>query len=156
MPSVCPAELCSLNTNSQHPKHITHTNIRNHNIPLMFFQFEMHGGIFQFAISAAVTLRGGECITGTGGEGGPPGTFLCLNNKLSTHKHTHGQRMHTSRNLLEFWWLERVDGHFLQPNHSLFGAAVERLACTRKTMSDNDCRKSKQSRSDLIAMACIE
>jgi len=44
--------------------------------PLMFFQFEMQGGIFQLAISAAVTLRGGECITGTGGEGGPFGTFL--------------------------------------------------------------------------------
>jgi hypothetical protein len=47
--------------------------------PLLFFQFEIHGGIFQASRSSAVTLRGGECITGTGGEGGPRGTFLFLN-----------------------------------------------------------------------------
>jgi hypothetical protein len=40
---------------------------------------EMQGGIFQSCWSLAVILRGGECITGTGGEGGPRGTRLCLN-----------------------------------------------------------------------------
>ena len=45
----------------------------------MFFQFEMHGGIFQSCWSLTVILRGGECITGAGGEGGPRGTRLCLN-----------------------------------------------------------------------------
>lgn len=30
-------------------------------------------------MSLLVTLRGGECMTGTGGEGGPRGAFLCLN-----------------------------------------------------------------------------
>ena len=47
--------------------------------PLMFFQFEMHGGIFQSCWSLTESLRGGECITGTGGDGGPRGTRLCLN-----------------------------------------------------------------------------
>ena len=45
----------------------------------MFFQFEMHGGIFQSCWSLTESLRGGECITGTGGDGGPRGTRLCLN-----------------------------------------------------------------------------
>ena len=45
----------------------------------MFFQLEMHGGIFQSCWSLTVSLRGGECITGAGGEGGPRGTRLCLN-----------------------------------------------------------------------------
>ena len=39
--------------------------------PLMFFQLEMQGGIFQSFWSLTVILRGGECITGAGGEGGP-------------------------------------------------------------------------------------
>jgi hypothetical protein len=47
--------------------------------PLAFFQLEMHGGIFHACWSFTVTLRGGECMTGTGGDGGPAGTFLCLN-----------------------------------------------------------------------------
>ena len=47
--------------------------------PLRFFQLEMHGGIFQSCWSFWVILRGGECITGTGGDGGPRGTRLCLN-----------------------------------------------------------------------------
>merc|ERR1719199_1415423 len=47
--------------------------------PLMFFQLEMQGGIFQSCWSLTVTFRGGECITGAGGEGGPRGTRLCLN-----------------------------------------------------------------------------
>eukprot|EP00965_Chrysotila_dentata_P240074 6203484-Pleurochrysis_carterae.AAC.2 len=42
----------------------------------MFFQLEMQGGIFQSCWSLTVTLRGGECITGTGGDGGPRGTRL--------------------------------------------------------------------------------
>ena len=40
---------------------------------------EMEGGIFQSACSLASTERGGECMTGTGGDPGPRGTFLCLN-----------------------------------------------------------------------------
>mmetsp|Transcript_8021 Transcript_8021/g.20222 ORF Transcript_8021/g.20222 Transcript_8021/m.20222 type:complete len:200 (-) Transcript_8021:231-830(-) len=39
----------------------------------------MQGAIFHSACSLAVSLRGGECMTGTGGDGGPPGTRLCLN-----------------------------------------------------------------------------
>lgn len=46
---------------------------------MAFFQLEMQGGIFHACWSFTVTLRGGECMTGTGGEGGPAGTFLCLN-----------------------------------------------------------------------------
>lgn len=41
---------------------------------LAFFQLEMQGGIFQLAWSWAVTGRGGECMTGTGGDPGPRGT----------------------------------------------------------------------------------
>ena len=39
--------------------------------PLGFFQFDIGGGIFQASWSSAVNLRGGECMTGGGGEGGP-------------------------------------------------------------------------------------
>ena len=39
-----------------------------------FFQLEMQGGIFQSCWSFTLTARGGECITGTGGEPGPRGT----------------------------------------------------------------------------------
>eukprot|EP00983_Pelagomonas_calceolata_P098453 1158352-Pelagomonas_calceolata.AAC.3 len=39
----------------------------------------MAGGIFQFFWSSCVIGRGGECMTGTGGEPGPRGTFVCLN-----------------------------------------------------------------------------
>ncbi len=46
---------------------------------LGFFQLEMEGGIFQLAWSAAVSCRGGECSTGTGGEPGPRGTLTCRN-----------------------------------------------------------------------------
>lgn len=46
---------------------------------LGFFQLEMEGGIFQLAWSAAVSGRGGECSTGTGGEPGPRGTLTCRN-----------------------------------------------------------------------------
>ena len=31
----------------------------------------MHGGIFQACWSLTETLRVGECMTGTGGDGGP-------------------------------------------------------------------------------------
>ena len=41
---------------------------------LGFFQLEMQGGIFQSCWSFTLTARGGECITGTGGEPGPLGT----------------------------------------------------------------------------------
>ena len=47
--------------------------------PFGFFQLEMQGGIFQSCWSRTETARGGECITGTGGEPGPRGTFLCRN-----------------------------------------------------------------------------
>ena len=47
--------------------------------PLIFFQFEMHGGIFQSCWSFAVIFRGGLCMTGAGGDGGPRGMRLCLN-----------------------------------------------------------------------------
>lgn len=46
---------------------------------LGFFQFEMAGGIFQLEWSTLVTGRGGECMTGTGGEPTPRGTLVCLN-----------------------------------------------------------------------------
>jgi hypothetical protein len=45
---------------------------------LGFFQLEMEGGIFQSCWSFTVSGRGGECITGTGGEPGPRGTLMCL------------------------------------------------------------------------------
>jgi hypothetical protein len=35
---------------------------------LAFFQLLMQGGIFQSAWSFTLTARGGECMTGTGGE----------------------------------------------------------------------------------------
>mmetsp|Transcript_64104 Transcript_64104/g.88077 ORF Transcript_64104/g.88077 Transcript_64104/m.88077 type:complete len:205 (+) Transcript_64104:1358-1972(+) len=38
----------------------------------------MQGGIFHACWSFTVTLRGGEWSTGTGGDGGPRGCFLCL------------------------------------------------------------------------------
>ena len=41
---------------------------------LLFFQLEMQGGIFQSCWSLTVSGRGGECMTGTGGEPGPRGT----------------------------------------------------------------------------------
>jgi len=44
--------------------------------PFGFFQFEMHGGIFQSDCSLAVTFLVGECITGAGGEGGARGIFV--------------------------------------------------------------------------------
>lgn len=46
--------------------------------PLLFFQFEMQGGIIHSFCSAAVALRGGLRRTGGGGLGGPRGIFLCL------------------------------------------------------------------------------
>lgn len=46
--------------------------------PLLFFQFEMQGGIIHSFCSAAVALRGGLRSTGGGGLGGPRGIFLCL------------------------------------------------------------------------------
>lgn len=42
--------------------------------PLAFFQLEMQGGIFQSCCSRTLTARGGECITGTGGDPVPRGT----------------------------------------------------------------------------------
>ena len=39
--------------------------------PFRFFQLDMQGGIFHSSRSSAVSFRGGECITGAGGEGGP-------------------------------------------------------------------------------------
>src|SRR5271168_4641013 len=47
--------------------------------PLLFFQFEIHGGIIHSFCSAAVAFRGGLRRTGGGGLGGPLGIFLCLN-----------------------------------------------------------------------------
>ena len=46
--------------------------------PFVFFQLEIHAGMTQFFCSSADTLRGGECMTGGGGEPGPLGTFLIL------------------------------------------------------------------------------
>ena len=46
--------------------------------PLLFFQFEMHGGIIHSFCSAAVAFLGGLRNTGGGGLGGPLGIFLCL------------------------------------------------------------------------------
>ena len=46
---------------------------------LLFFQLEMQGGIFQSCWSFTVSARGGECMTGTGGDPGPRGTLVCLN-----------------------------------------------------------------------------
>ncbi len=43
--------------------------------PLAFFQLLMQGGIFQSCCSLALTARGGECITGTGGEPVERGTY---------------------------------------------------------------------------------
>jgi hypothetical protein len=39
--------------------------------PFGFFQLLMHGGIFHSFCSLTVILRGGECSTGGGGDGGP-------------------------------------------------------------------------------------
>ncbi|OMH78392.1 hypothetical protein AX774_g8222 [Zancudomyces culisetae] len=47
--------------------------------PLAFFQFEIHGGITHAFCSSTDTARGGECITGAGGEGGAFGILLCWN-----------------------------------------------------------------------------
>ncbi len=44
--------------------------------PLLFFQFEMQGGIIHSFCSAAVALRGGLRRTGGGGLGGPRGIFF--------------------------------------------------------------------------------
>lgn len=41
---------------------------------LAFFQLDTQGGIFQSCWSLTVSGRGGECMTGTGGEPGPRGT----------------------------------------------------------------------------------
>ena len=38
----------------------------------------MQGGIFQLACSLAVVLRGGECKTGAGGDGGARGILLFI------------------------------------------------------------------------------
>lgn len=48
--------------------------LRRLNPTLLFFQLEMQGGIFQSCWSLTVSGRGGECITGTGGDPGPRGT----------------------------------------------------------------------------------
>lgn len=40
---------------------------------------DTEGGIFQSSSSALVAGRGGECMTGTGGEPGPRGTFFTRN-----------------------------------------------------------------------------
>ena len=53
-------------TGATHPATATPT--------LLFFQLLMQGGIFQSCWSFTVIGRGGECITGTGGEPGPRGT----------------------------------------------------------------------------------
>jgi len=45
---------------------------------LLFFQFEMHGGIFHSFCSFAVTFLVGECNTGAGGEGGPRGILVLI------------------------------------------------------------------------------
>lgn len=47
--------------------------------PLAFFQLEMQGGIFQSIWSLTVTGRGGECMTGTGGDPLALGTRLWRN-----------------------------------------------------------------------------
>jgi hypothetical protein len=39
--------------------------------PFAFFQLDIQGGIIHSCCSLAVTLRGGECKTGAGGDGGP-------------------------------------------------------------------------------------
>mmetsp|Transcript_52826 Transcript_52826/g.150608 ORF Transcript_52826/g.150608 Transcript_52826/m.150608 type:complete len:204 (+) Transcript_52826:407-1018(+) len=47
--------------------------------PFEFFQLETQGGTFQSFWSFAVSFFAGEWCTGGGGDGGPLGTFLCLN-----------------------------------------------------------------------------
>ena len=54
--------------------------------PRAFFQLEMQGGTFHACWSSTVILRGGECSTGTGGDGGPRGVFvfLCLGGSMGS------------------------------------------------------------------------
>ncbi len=56
-------------------------------LALAFFQLEMQGGIFQSCWSFTVSGRGGECMTGTGGEPGPRGTLMCLQTGPRNHRH---------------------------------------------------------------------
>ena len=46
--------------------------------PFAFFQFEIHAGILFSAMSAAVSLRGGERMITGGALSGALGIFLCL------------------------------------------------------------------------------
>jgi len=59
--------------------------------PFGFFQFEMHGGIFHSFCSFTDTLRGGECSTGGGGDGGPTPTEApqCSNNATVSDATSH-------------------------------------------------------------------
>ncbi len=66
-----------------------------------FFQLEMQGGIFQSCWSLTLTARGGECITGTGGDPGPRGTYTALRPTSSQVSGTAGNwgKVHESISL---------------------------------------------------------
>ncbi len=63
-------------------------NNNNQQRTLLFFQLEMQGGIFQSCWSFTVSGRGGECMTGTGGEPAPRGTCRA---RTKEAEHTDGQ-----------------------------------------------------------------
>ena len=77
-PTNTPADLPSYSPNTPPPDPATH--------PRAFFQLEMQGGIFQACRSSTVSLRGGECSTGTGGDGGPRSIFVswCLGGSMGS------------------------------------------------------------------------
>jgi hypothetical protein len=55
---------------------------------LVFFHWEMHGGIFQSSWSWGVSLRGGECSTGTGAS--PPALGTLTQESIGVHGNERG------------------------------------------------------------------